>query len=312
MQALVTGGAGFIGSHVVDRLLREGHDVLVVDDLSRGDRRQVATQARLCVQDICAAETALLVEEARPDVIFHLAAQMDVRISVQQPVKDAEVNVLGTLRLVDAAVRAGTKTFIFSSTGGAIYGEQEAFPADESHRCRPESPYGLGKWCAEAYLAYYDRIGTLRAVSLRYGNVYGPRQNPHGEAGVVAIFASKLLRGEPATIYGDGHQTRDYVFVEDVAEANLLALEAADARGPYNIGTGRETSVLALYHELSRAAGTKAQPMFAGTRPGEQQRSAVASERAKRELGWRPRYDLPKGLQATMAWFARHAASPDA
>ncbi len=251
MRALVTGGAGFIGSHVVDALLARGDEVVVVDSLATGKRENVPTAADLRVQDIREPLDALF-EEVRPEAIFHLAAQADVRVSVEQPVEDAEVNVLGTVRVLDAAQRHGAGQVIFSSTGGAIYGECNG-PAAETAPLEPVSPYGTGKLAGEEYVRAYNRLHGSIHVVLRFGNVYGPRQDPHGEAGVVAIFLGALARGEEARIFGDGEQTRDYVYVGDVARASLAAL--GQEGGVFNIGTGRETSVNELYELVPHGRG---------------------------------------------------------
>jgi len=302
MKILVTGGAGFIGSHVVETFLAAGHQVTVVDDLSTGHRANLPERAEFVGLDIRSKQFSELVEQRRPQVIAHLAAQIDVRRSVADPVFDAEVNVLGTIRLLQAASRAGTGKVIFSSTGGAIYGEQEAFPADESHPCRPESPYGLAKLCAEHYLDYFSRKGGLAHVALRYGNVYGPRQDPHGEAGVVAIFAGAMLEGRVPVINGDGTQTRDFVYVGDVARANLLAVEK-DCRGVFNIGTGIETDINELTTLLKQVTGYSGEVRHGPAKPGEQQRSCIDPSRAGRLLGWRPETPLDRGLAETVEYF---------
>jgi UDP-glucose 4-epimerase len=299
VRAIVTGGAGFIGSNVVDALLARGDEVHVLDDLSRGKRENVADGARLHVGDI-RAETPALFAEVRPDVCFHLAAQIDVRVSVENPELDADVNVVGTLRVLEAAREHGGK-IVFSSTGGAIYGECDG-PAPEDHAREPVAPYGVSKLAAEEYISAYNRLYGSSHVALRYGNVYGPRQDPHGEAGVVAIFMSALRDGKTPRIYGDGKQTRDYVFVGDVVAASLAA--AAHEGGVFNVGTGNETSVLELYERIQRAADREREPEFAEARPGELQRSVLDPSLAGRELGWRPERSLDDGLAATWAWIA--------
>lgn len=304
MRALVTGGAGFIGSHIAGALVDAGHEVVVLDDLSRGKRENVPAGARLVVASITSRETDAAILAFKPDAIFHLAAQMDVRVSVANPVLDAEINVAGTTRIATAAAEAGTQVIIMASTGGAIYGEQDYFPADEAHPCRSDSPYGISKRCAEIYLDYFARKRGLRAVFLRYANVYGPRQDPHGEAGVVAIFAEKMLKGQTPVIFGDGLQTRDYVYVKDVVRANLLALANTKAAGPYNIGTGVETDVIGLAKHIAHSAGFAGPPRHEPGKPGEQRRSVLSAQRAKGELGWAPEYDLGRGLEETVAWFA--------
>ena len=302
MKVLVTGGAGFIGSHVTDVFLDAGHQVWAVDDLSSGRRENLRTEVRLVVADIRSAEAARLVEAERFEVICHLAAQMDVRRSVADPRFDAEVNIGGFLNLLEAARKSGVRKVVFSSTGGAIYGEQDVYPAPETHPTRPVSPYGVSKAAGELYLGYYRAQYGLASVALRYANVYGPRQNPHGEAGVVAIFSERLLRGETCTIFGTGQQTRDFVYGPDVARANLLAAEC-DVQGPINIGTGVEIDVNRLYALLAKAAGAERPAQHAPGKPGEQMRSSVDASRAARVLGWKPSVQIEEGLRRTVAWF---------
>ncbi len=308
MKVLVTGGAGFIGSHVVDHALAAGHEVLVLDDLSSGRRDNLDPRAQLHVLDVRSREAAELIESERPDAIFHLAAQMDVRRSCADPRFDADVNIAGFINLLEAAVRSGVRRVVFSSTGGAIYGEQDCFPADETHPTRPCSPYGVSKAASELYLGYYRAQYGLSYAALRYANVYGPRQNPHGEAGVVAIFCDRLLSGRECVIYGDGGQTRDFVFVGDVARANLLAL-TSDYVGALNIGTGVETDVNTLQTALAKAAGVNSPARHEPPKPGEQRRSVITPARARQILGFTPEVALEQGLGETMAFFkARHAA----
>jgi UDP-glucose 4-epimerase len=299
---LITGGAGFIGSHLADAFVARGDRVLVVDDLSSGRRAQVPAAAEFHQLDVRSEAAAKLVEGAGVHLLVHQAAQMDVRRSVRDPLFDADVNVLGTLNLLEAARRGGVRQVLFASTGGAIYGEQERFPAGEDHPLRPVSPYGVSKLAVERYLYFYHAAHGLDAVCLRYANVYGARQSPHGEAGVVAIFLDRLLAGEPATINGDGEQTRDYVHVADVVRANLAA---AGRRGfaVYNVGTGRETSVVELYRLLAGAAGVELEPRFAPAKPGEQRRSVVDASRLAAELGVGELTELADGLRATAEWF---------
>ncbi len=299
MRAVVTGGAGFIGSHVVDALLARGDEVHVLDDLSRGKRDNVADGARLHEGDI-RRDTASVFAEVRPDVCFHLGAQIDVRVSIERPDFDADVNVVGTLHVLEAAREHGSK-IAFSSTGGAIYGECDG-PAAEDHPRRPLAPYGVSKLAAEEYIAAYNRLYGSGHVSLRYGNVYGPRQDPHGEAGVVSIFMSALRDGKTPRIYGDGTQTRDYVFVADVVAATIAAAEQEG--GVFNVGTGTETSVRDLYERLQRVAGIEREPEAAPPRPGELQRSVLDPSLARRELGWRAERSLDEGLAATWAWIS--------
>lgn len=308
MRVLVTGGAGFIGSHIADELLAAGHDVTVLDDLSSGKREQVPSRARFVEADIRSAEASALIRKERFDAVVHQAAQIDVRRSVTEPRYDAEVNVLGLINLLEASVDAGVKRFLFASSGGACYGEQERFPAPESHPTRPVSPYGVSKAAGELYLGYFAAEKKLSYCALRYANVYGPRQDPLGEAGVVAIFSGRALAGTACTIYGDGLQTRDYVYVGDVARANRLAL-TSDFVGALNIGTGRETDVVALHRRIAEAAASPAAPIFGEARPGEQRRSSIDPSLAARVLGWKPEVDLEEGVARTVAYFKSRQAA---
>jgi UDP-glucose 4-epimerase len=310
MRTLVTGGSGFIGSAVVDRLAGAGHEVTVVDDLSTG-RLENLTDAlasgrvELAGIDLAGPDLAAVVAAARPEVVYHLAAQIDVRRSVADPLHDARVNVLGTIGLAKAALEAGCRRLVFASSGGTVYGEPDpgALPIDETYPPRTTNPYGVSKRSAEDYLASFADLHGLEPVSLRLGNVYGPRQDPHGEAGVVAIFCNRLLAGEPVTIFGDGRQTRDYVFVEDVVDAFVAGGEHPDAPGArLNIGTGVETSVLELYDALRAVAGFGDEPAFAPARPGELARIALDCAAAGRVLDWAPKADLAAGLAHTWAW----------
>ena len=297
MRAVVTGGAGFIGSHVVDALVVRGDEVAVVDSLVHGKRENVSPNAELHVQDIREPLDDVF-DAIRPEAVFHLAAQADVRVSVERPAEDAEVNVIGTIRVLEAARRHGAQV-VFSSTGGAIYGECEE-PAMETASHEPISPYGTAKLAGEEYTRAYNRLYGTTHVALRFGNVYGPRQDPHGEAGVVAIFLGALARDEPAYIFGDGLQTRDYVYVGDVARATTVAL--GQEGGVFNVGTGRETSVIDLYTLCARVVGSEAHAEHAPARLGELQRSVLDPELAARELGFRAMVDLEDGLQATWDW----------
>lgn len=314
-RALVTGGAGFIGSHVADALLERGYVVDVLDNLSSGDRRNVPAGATLHEVDITSSDAARLVRESRYDAICHLAAQIDVRKSVADPAFDSAINVGGTLNLLEAVRQSAHPTrFVFSSTGGAIYGDFVDVPTAEHAPKDPESPYGIAKLSAEYYLAYYARVHRLDTVALRYSNVYGPRQNPHGEAGVVAIFCARILEQKPLTVFGEGTQTRDYVYVSDVARANVAATTGTlerpaqlDLRA-FNVGTARQTTVLELANGLRRAAGSDVAVQHAPARTGEQQRSAIVIDKAERELGWSPQVALEEGLRLTFQFFAaRHA-----
>ncbi len=307
---LVTGGAGFIGSHLVDALLGQGRRVIVLDDLSTGREANLPAGAELDVLDIRSPEAAALVRRLRPTYLFHHAAQMDVRRSTADPAFDASVNILGTLNLVQAAVEAGVRQVIFASTGGAIYGEQESFPATEDHPTRPVSPYGVSKLAGEGYLYYFHVGHGLDVTCLRYANVYGERQNPHGEAGVVAIFLDRLLAGRECVINGDGLQTRDYIHVSNVVQANLSALDRPGFH-VYNVGTGVETSVVELFNVLGTAVGIAGRATHGPPKPGEQRRSVESAERLAEELGWGPPLSLADGLARTAAWFsARTVAGP--
>jgi UDP-glucose 4-epimerase len=313
MRALVTGGAGFIGSTLVDRLLAEGHAVEVVDNLSSGKlanladaRSNRAHEFSFHQIDICDPSVAELIERRRPDVVFHLAAQIDVRVSVTDPALDARINVLGSINVLEGARRAGSRKVVFASSGGTIYGEvdPEDLPVTEAHSQHPVSPYGVSKKVVTDYLHAYRELHQLEYTSLALANVYGPRQDPHGEAGVVAIFAGKLLTGAPCRIFGDGEQTRDYVFVDDVADAFVRAAERGSGL-TCNIGTGVETSVNELYRAMADNAGVDADAEYAPARPGELARSALDAGRAGMHLGWSPFTTLQAGTAATLEWFRK-------
>jgi UDP-glucose 4-epimerase len=315
MRILVTGGAGFIGSHVVDGYLAAGHEVTVLDNLPSGRRVNVPRGARLVEEDVRSPAAHRLLAEGGFGVLNHQAAQMDVRVSVRDPRLDADINLSGLLNLLEGAREGGVKRVVFASSGGVVYGESDRLPHPETAPKLPVSPYGVSKLASEYYLAQYALLYGMGVRALRYANVYGPRQNPHGEAGVVAIFGTRLRQGRPLTVYGDGGQTRDYVYVGDVARANVLATDAA-ARAPtgiddlaFNVGTGREVSVNDLARTLMAATGLTVPIERAAARPGELQRSAVAVGKAATELGWRPEIDLEEGLRRTFAWLGSAEAA---
>lgn len=308
MRVLVTGGAGFIGSHVCDSFLANGDEVCVVDDLSSGRAGRLAEGVKFYQESVLnASGLCVLVSEVQPELICHLAAQVDVRVSVAAPGNDADVNVIGTINVLEAARVVGARV-LFSSTGGAIYGKDAPVPSSENVLPEPGSPYGVSKYCAEQYIHLYNRLyGTEHAV-LRFANVYGPRQGSTGEAGVVSIFCGNATQGKPLTIYGDGKQTRDYVYVGDVVAA-FRAAAAYGRAGTWNIGTGVEATVLELAALVGRFTGDRSQPRFAPARVGELSRSALAWERAAQDFGWRPATSLADGVQAVVSWFA--SGAPD-
>lgn len=308
-KALVTGGAGFIGSHVAEALVERGLEVHVIDNLSSGIRANVPDAAVLHEMDIRDGAVRDLFERERFDLLVHHAAQMDVRRSVADPVYDADVNIRGLLNLMEAGRPSGLRKVIFASTGGAIYGEPAYVPQDEDHPNQPLSPYGITKLASEKYLYYFEKEHGIPFVALRYGNVYGPRQNPHGEAGVVAIFAKLLLSGGQPVINGDGEQTRDYVYVSDVVAANLAALDTKHT-GVFNIGTGLETSVNRIFARLRDELAPQVTEQHGPAKPGEQRRSVLAFDRSRNLLGWQPAVTVKEGLRLTAAWFReRHASS---
>jgi UDP-glucose 4-epimerase len=303
MRIVVTGGAGFIASHIVDAYIQLGHEVHVLDDFSSGQNSNLNPGATLHRFDIAEREAGDRIARIKPDLLSHHAAQMDVRHSVADPAFDARVNILGFIHLLEACKNAGVKKVLFASSGGAVYGEQEVFPAVESHATRPASPYGVSKRAGELYLSYYHQAFGMPYIALRYANVYGPRQSTRGEAGVVAIFLSMLLSGKTPVINGDGRQTRDYVYVGDVVAANIAALEA-DFVGAVNIGTGLETDVVTLFHHLREAVGVpQAEASHGPAKIGEQRRSSLDAALAGERLGWRPEVALADGLRRTAAYY---------
>jgi len=302
MKILVTGGAGFIASQIADAYLREGHEVYVLDNLSTGFLKNVNPNAHFIKSDISSPSLVELFEKVKFDVVNHHAAQIDVRKSVNDPIFDANTNILGTINLLQACIKTGVKKFMFASTGGAVYGEQEYFPADEKHPTNPVSPYGITKLSIEKYLYFYKNEYGLKHTILRYANVYGPRQNPFGEAGVVAIFANKLLRNENPTINGDGEQTRDYVFVEDVVKANVTTLRDENS-DIFNVGTSIETSVNELFASINLIAGGKAEEKHGPAPKGEQARSVITSEKLFSKFNWKPSIKIDEGLKKTFEFF---------
>jgi len=302
LKILVTGGAGFIASQIADAFIEEGHQVVILDDLSTGYEKNINPKAKFLKTNICDKSLDKLFESEKFDVVNHHAAQMDVRRSVKDPEFDATTNILGTINLLQNCVKYKVKKFMFASTGGAVYGEQDYFPADEKHSQQPKSPYGISKLAVEKYLYFYNSEYKLNYTILRYANIYGPRQNPFGEAGVVAIFSTKLLKGEQPIINGHGKQTRDYVFVGDVVNANLLGLndEASDV---YNIGTGIETDVNQLFHYINDITKANKEEKHGPTAAGEQLRSVITSDKLFNKFGWRPSTKLEDGLKATVEYF---------
>lgn len=309
LRVLVTGGAGFIGSHIVDAYVQAGHHVAVVDNLTTGRRDNVNSRAQFVCADIRDPSMDAVFQHGQFDVVNHHAAQIDLRRSVADPAHDAEVNIVGTLNLLECARRYGVQSVILASTGGAIYGDQTIYPTPESEAAHPQSPYGVAKLAIEHYLYYYRSVHGLRSVVLRYANVYGPRQDPFGEAGVVAIFIKRLLAGDRPIINGDGDQTRDFVFVDDVVQANLVALDyLLDGSGEadplvVNIGTGEEVSVNRLFALLGEFLPSPPTSLYGPAKPGEQRRSVINPSYAKQTMGWEPRVGLEEGFRKTWDWF---------
>ena len=315
MRILITGGAGFIGSHLASAYVRDGHEVAVLDNFRTGSKRNLPAAAALFVGDIShAADVEAAFRQFRPEVVAHYAAQLDVRHSLEDPAHDAATNILGGLNVLLQAARVGTRRFIFASSGGAIYGDTERLPADEWTPVKPLSPYGLTKWTFESYLHIWRQVHGITPVILRYANVYGPRQSAAGEAGVIAIFSHRLLRGKACTIYGDGQSTRDYVYVGDVVEANRLALTHGDG-GTFNIGTGRQTTIREVFETVRGAAALRRgredekppEPEYAPARPGEVYRSALDNRLAGEKLGWAPQTSFVEGVAHTVEWLSTSA-----
>lgn len=307
-KILVTGGAGFIGSNVADRFIEDGHKVVIVDNLSTGVKANVNKKAKFYKLDIRSAVIDKIFEKEKPEVLCHHAAQIDVRKSTNDPIFDAEINILGSLNLFNACVKHKVKKIIFASTGGTIYGEQDYHPADENHPANPVSPYGVAKLTIEKYLHFYKEVYGINFVALRYANVYGPRQNPFGEAGVVGIFTERLLGGKKAIINGDGKQTRDFVFVEDVVESNVLALKYPRS-DIFNIGTGIETDINRIFRTLKEKIGSEQKELHGPAKSGEQQRSVLECLKAKRLLKWKPKYNFEEGIAKTVEYY-KATASP--
>ncbi|MCX6383234.1 MAG: NAD-dependent epimerase/dehydratase family protein [Actinobacteria bacterium] len=304
MKILITGGAGFIGSHVADLLIENNFDVSIVDNLSSGKLENINPKARFYKCDARDSEIFKIIEIEKPQIVIHNAAQLSVRNSVDDPLNDASINIIGGLNVLEACRKIKVRKIIFASSGGVVYGEQQYFPADENHPTKPISPYGVAKLSFEKYLFYYNYIFGIKYICLRYANVYGPRQDPHGEAGVVAIFSKKLLNNEQPVINGDGKQTRDYVYVKDVAAANLSAIRN-DFVGEINIGTGVETDVNDIFDILKKAAGKKdLKEVHGPAKTGEQERSVLSYKKAQTILGWEPKVKIKEGLTRTFEWFA--------
>jgi UDP-glucose 4-epimerase len=303
MKVLVTGGAGFIGSHVVDKLIERNYEVVIVDDLSSGKKKNINKKAKFYNLDIQDPQLESIFETERPEYVNHHAAQIDVRRSVSDPLYDARINVLGTINILQTCIKYKAKKIIFASSGGAIYGEQEIFPAPENHPLRPISPYGITKLTAEHYLCYYNTVYGLDYTVLRYANVYGPRQDPFGEAGVVAIFIQKMLKGEQPVINGDGEQTRDFVYVNDVAQSNLLALTNNTKEKIFNIGTGIESTINMVFDNLKDIINPSIEEKHGPPKQGEQRRSVIECSRANEILNWNTQISLIDGLRKTFNYF---------
>ncbi len=304
MKILVTGGAGFIGSHIVDALISRGHRVIVVDNLSTGKKDNLNPKAKFYKVDVRDKKLENVFKKERPDLVCHEAAHIDLRQSVRDPIFDAENNIIGSLNVLQNCVRYKIKKIVFASTGGALYGDAKIIPTPESYPAMPVSPYGVAKLSVEHYLHYYFKAFGLSYIALRYANVYGPRQDAHGEAGVVAIFTGKMFSGKQPVIFGDGRRTRDYVFVGDIVRANVLALGSRRC-GFYNVGTGVETNVNQIFRNLVKITGVKIPEVHGPDMPGEQKRSCLDSSKIKRELGWKPSVKFDKGLELTVAWFKK-------
>jgi len=301
-KILITGGAGFIGSHLTDKLIEKGHDVVVIDNLSTGKKENLNPKAKFYEIDICDSKISQIFQDEKPEIVFHFAAQIDVRKSVKDPIEDAEVNILGPLNLLQNCQKVGVKKFIFASSGGAIYGDTDIIPTPETHSETPESPYGICKLTIEKYLNFFQKTFGLNYTVLRLANVYGPRQNSKGEAGVIAIFCDRMLKNEEIVINGDGEQSRDFVFINDVVNATILAIEQ-EKSDIYNIGTGIETNINEIFRKIKGLTNSNCEEIHASAKPGEQRRSCLDCSKVEQELGWRPEHDLGRGLQETINWF---------
>jgi len=301
-KILVSGGAGFIGSHLVDKLIEIGHQVVVIDNLSTGKKENLNSKAKFYELDICDSQVSQIFQEEKPEIVFHLAAQIDVRKSVEDPIQNAKVNISGTLNILENCRKISVKKFIFTSSGGAIYGDTDTIPTAETHLENPESPYGITKLTVEKYLCFYQRTFGLNYTVLRLANVYGPRQSSKGEGGVIAIFCDKMLKGEKVTINGDGQQTRDFIYIGDVVKAAILAMEK-EKSGVYNIATGIETNINEIFRKIKELTDCSCEQIHASAKLGEQKRSCLDFSQAKEELNWQPKYDLEQGLKETIKWF---------
>lgn len=314
MKILVTGGAGFIGSHLVDRLIKENHKVAVIDNLSAGRRENLNKKAKFYQLDILDSEVSEIFKKEKPEAVFHFAAQIDVRKSVKNPVEDAKINILGTLNILENCRKISVKKSIFASSGGAIYGDTDIVPTPETHPENPESPYGIAKLTVEKYLYFYQKTFSLNYIALRLANVYGPRQNSKGEGGVIAIFCDKMLRNEQPVINGDGTQTRDFIFVADVVNVALKSLTyrgraSAKSGLVYNVGTGKETNINEIFRKIKELTGSDCQEIHGPAKLGEQKRSCLDYSKAKEELNWQPKYSLEEGLRETIRWFRKKIKS---
>ncbi|MHA1482283.1 MAG: NAD-dependent epimerase/dehydratase family protein [Candidatus Heimdallarchaeaceae archaeon] len=301
-KILVSGGAGFIGSHLTDKLIDKGHNVVVADNLSTGEKENLNPKAKFYETDICDSEITQIFREEKPEIVFHFAAQIDVRKSIDNPMSDAEINILGSLNLLENCRKVDIKKFIFISSGGAVYGDTNIIPTSETQPENPESPYGIAKMTIEKYLSFYKKTFGINYTILRPANVYGPRQNSKGEGGVVAVFCDKMLRNEEVMINGDGEQTRDFVFVDDVVNAALLSMEQ-EKSDIYNIGMRIETNINEIFRKIKELTNSNCEEIHAPGKPGEQKRSCLDNSKAKKEINWEPEYNLEKGLRNTIKWF---------